>query len=64
MLIRSAMKVEVSSFVLSRFRSYFSASSMHSGSGWVLWHIISALMSKRMNCSSAARRASGASVCR
>ena len=64
MLMRSAMKVEVSSLVERRLRSYFSASSMSSGVGWVSWQSMRAEISKRMKRSSADRRASSPRVWR
>jgi len=55
MLMRSAMKVEVSSCVLMTVRSYFRAVSSSSGEGSMPWQRMMAQMSKRMKRSSASR---------
>ena len=64
MLMRSAMKVEVSSFVLIRLRSYFSAISTSSGMVSMPWQSMIADRSKRMKRSRASARWLGSRLSR
>ena len=64
MVIRSAMKVEVSSFVHMSVRSYLRAVSVSSGRVSIPWQSMMAQRSKRMKRSSASRRCSGSRLAR